>query len=447
MKKEYLMMSIVAVTTLLASLLIIRSLAPQLLGLPPDMVLVQASQEIPPFYENAFREDIPYDDYSIHDPYTRLRSKPFYPKNISMGPNDMLGFRNQAIPAVADVVVIGDSQTYGNNAVLADNWPSQAQAMIAKGTPVFYSMSTGGWSAVQYLNMMKYARQFQPRVVVVAYYTGNDPLESFSMAYGIKEFSALIPDRKLKASDAPSVPFPEPASEMWLAKFNGGVQTIFTPNLRLASNNPDSPAAMAGWKIMLETADLIASRALKLGIKPVFTIIPTKEWVYAERVKQEGLQAPEKYIRLVNFENKNINRFRDVIEKLPGATYADVASALRTAAKLDVPLYMRDPDGHPIAEGYHVMATAIAPSIEKLLPSSPTNKGPIAVKQDKYTFCYLITGDGMWAVTNLDILKKNGWDITKIPFVASRDIASLHINGVLSKVDPEKFGPVILELK
>jgi hypothetical protein len=370
-----------------------------------------------------------------------VRAPAFYQQdNGVMGPNDLLGFRNTHIPNVADVVIIGDSQTYGSKSPLADNWPSAMQELLADKRATFYSMATGGWSAVQYLNMARYAGLFRPKLVIVAFYSGNDPLESFTMAYGVDEFASLRLDPKLSASDAPSVPNAEPRQDLWTVRFGDGVQTVFTPNLRFSSNDPDIPAAMVGWRIMQKTAEIITSQFVKLGIKPVFTIIPTKEWVYAAKAQAEGLQPPEKFRRLVAAETENIARLERAIEKLPGATYADVAHPLRKAALQKVPLYPADSNGHPIAAGYRVIAEAVTHSVDKLLPPRP--HGMVAVMTGQtHANIYLVTDEGAWQVPDREILRKNGWNPDEIKMVSYRDIASLPIRGTIDHVDKTRFGP------
>ena len=128
MKKEWLLALGVTVVTVAIALGLIRLFAPQLLAVSRDLELVRASKEAPPFFDNVFRrEDYEAQDFIIQDPYVK-RAKPLVPEEFGMGPHDILGFRNRAIPNLADVVTIGDSQTYGNNALLADNWPSRMQA-------------------------------------------------------------------------------------------------------------------------------------------------------------------------------------------------------------------------------------------------------------------------------------------------------------------------------
>jgi len=115
MKKEWLLLSGIVTATLLLALLVIRWLAPGLLGIPTDLQLVQVSKTLPPFYEVVFNgEDLQSGKFMLQDPRTRVRARQLYPDSFGMGPHDVLGFRNRAVPDVADIVTIGDSQTYGN---------------------------------------------------------------------------------------------------------------------------------------------------------------------------------------------------------------------------------------------------------------------------------------------------------------------------------------------
>jgi hypothetical protein len=57
MKKEWLLLSISVLVTLIAALGIIRWMAPGLLGVPVDLQLVQVDEKLPPFYEGAFRRE------------------------------------------------------------------------------------------------------------------------------------------------------------------------------------------------------------------------------------------------------------------------------------------------------------------------------------------------------------------------------------------------------
>lgn len=118
MKKNLLLLLVSTTLTLLIALGLIRWIAPQLLGISPSLQLVKVAKEVPPFFNNIFRPtNYASQNFIIEDPYLS-RAKPLYPDKITMGPNDILGFSNRQIPNIADIITIGDSQTYGNNAPL-----------------------------------------------------------------------------------------------------------------------------------------------------------------------------------------------------------------------------------------------------------------------------------------------------------------------------------------
>ena len=143
--KGVLVSSVASVLTFGVVLGLARAWFPSLfVSRPKDLQVTFASKEVPPFFENVFREHPSTDDYIINDPKLMIRAPGLYPDRLGLGPNDVLGFRNRAVPDVADVITIGDSQTYGLNAVLEENWPSQMRRSLPLPTTV-YNMSTGGW--------------------------------------------------------------------------------------------------------------------------------------------------------------------------------------------------------------------------------------------------------------------------------------------------------------
>lgn len=440
MKKEWLMTLATVALTLVASLGLIRWFAPQLLGVPADLQLVQSSESVPPFFDGIFRlEDVQSKKFILLDPVTRVRAKPLFPAVGGMGPNDVLGFRNRGVPNVADVVVIGDSQTYGNNAALENNWPSQMRNLLDPKRPVVYSMAVGGWGAIQYLKMVDIASVLQPRVLVVAFYTGNDPLESFQMAYGAEPWHWLIPDRSLSMKDIPNMTFPAPESEWWKVAFADGVHTVFTPTLRLASNQ-DHPAVKAGYEIMADVARRIAELAESLSVRLVLAVVPTKELVYALKVEQEGLAAPADYLTLVRHERENIDRLGRQLADLKNATYVDLVGPLQQAAITPTALYPPNINGHPIAAGYQVIAQALVPAVDSLLPGKP--EGLVAVRMDSGAYrLVVVNGDGVWPFASEEILFANGWPPGEIMTIEPRDIIGLPVHATVKEVDPDRYGP------
>jgi len=440
MKKEWLLLSGIVTVTLLLALLVIRWLAPGLLGIPTDLQLVQVSKTLPPFYEVVFNgEDLQSGKFMLQDPRTRVRARQLYPDSFGMGPHDVLGFRNRAVPDVADIVTIGDSQTYGNNAVLDENWPSQMQHKLATQDASVYSMATGGWGAVQYLDMFLNATVFKPRVVIVAFYTGNDSLESFQMAYGVEHWAALIPDPSISRSDGPAITFPAPENEWWPVTFSDGLKTVFTPTLRLGSNQ-DHPAVNAGYAIMADVAKRISAAAQPLKLPLVFTIIPTKELVYARKVEQDKLEPPADYLALLEREQQNIAQLGTSLKALPDTVYVDVVTPLQQAALGDTPLYPQDINGHPVAAGYEVIADTLARAVKEYLPEHP--RGLVAIQRAKDQLIFALINDaGIWPFASTGIMAANGWQPGDVPLVPMRDVAGLRWHRTVDSVDPARFGP------
>lgn len=428
--------------TIAVGLGIIRWMSPQLFRAPTDSQVVRLSKELPAFYETVFHNPAEKDtaDFLVNDPITLVRARPLAPGNMLFGPHDVLGFRNRLVPQVAPVVVVGDSQTYGNNAPIEANWPNQMRRHAGLPPTSLYSMATGGWGAVQYLNMFTLAGKFHPRVVIVAYYTGNDPLESFKAAYALDQWRSLRPDPALKLSDLPNVPFPAPDSETWKADFRDGSSMVYTPRLRFYSNDPKHPAVVAGYGIMGETARIMDEAVTGTGSRLVFTVIPTKELAYSLRTEAEGLTPPPAYHDLIAHEMQHIEKLRDTLSKLPNSRYVDVVGPLRQSALKSSTLYPADKDGHPLPDGYAVIGETIAGALSDLQRPQP---GVAAVMgPDKSYQLYLITAEGAWDVLSESMLEKNGWGSSaNIATIEERDLALLPRMGPIPTVDPARFGP------
>ncbi len=445
MKKEWVLSIAVVAVTLVVAIGLIRWYAPQLLGIPVDLQAVRVSKEVPPFYENVFRkEDVESREFLLKDPYTNIRARPLFIDLTSLGPHDLLGFRNRSIPDVADVVAIGDSQTYGNNTVLSENWPSQLKGDLRDKQPVVYSMATGGWCAVQYLNMFSNATFFRPRVIIIAFYTGNDPDESVTLAYSVDHWAPLRPDPDLDLSDKPRFPgFPAPPSEQLPVHFKGGVTTVFTPSLRLVSNDTTYATVRAGYQIMEKVARLMSRTAHEVNIHLVLTVIPTKELAYAERVRREGVKVSADYQKLVEMERANIDRLAQSFKLLPNVEYVDLVNPLQKAAATNQLVYPPGADGHPMAAGNRVIAAALAPAIDKYLVKPPLGLVGI-VTDSKAVVAFLVTKDGLWEFANKNIAAKNGWHTSQIHIVDVRDLVTLPSMGTIYDVNPKKYGPLAL---
>ncbi|MGB0721998.1 MAG: hypothetical protein ACPGU7_06335 [Gammaproteobacteria bacterium] len=415
--------------TLVVALLILRALAPGLIGLSPDLTLVQAAEERAPFYANVFRvDDFKPGPFLVPDPLTHMRARPLDQDRGGMGPHDILGFRNRAVGNVADVVVIGDSQTYGNNVTLEQNWPSVMAGRLAPGRPV-YAMATGGWGAVQYYQMALNAGLFRPRVMIMAFYTGNDPLDSARLAFADDRWTALRPPGADDAVEFPKVNYPAPPEEQWPVVFANGLETVFSPQLRLVSNAPGE-AADAGYAIMERVAREIATQTRKVGIDFVVTLIPTKEYAFARRVAVEKLDAPAAYQALVDAEGERIRAFAEAMER-HGVRYVDVVGPMQQAASEATRsgrLYPGNVNGHPSIKGYSTLGNVMAEAVEPLLPPLPTGVVVARLPNDQ-SFLFRVQGGDVWRVFPARA-QAAGWPLDRVVEVQERDLLGLNWRGM-----------------
>ena len=412
LKKEWLLMGVSVIATLLLALGLVRWFAPQLLGIPVDLQLVKVQKEVPPFFDNIFQ--------------------------------NILGFRNRQVPNIADIITIGDSQTYGNNAPLEFNWPSYLARVLSDNTTKLYNMSLGGWGATQYLDIFDKAVYLQPFVVIVAYYTGNDPLDSFAQVYGNERWQTWRSDKNITAADAPRVS--DNKSNQWQVSFTKGFRTSFTPALRYLSNKYDNPVVRLGYDIMARSAEEIAAKAQLNNIKIIFTIIPTKEYVYAKKIQVENINPREDYSLLIQDEQKNINHLATRLNKISGATYVDLPSRLQEEAVHNPNLYQDTENGHPNPPGYRFIAKVIEPYVRKFLHKKPSGL-VVVLDNDQQKLYYIIHNDKIWAFGSKEILEGNGWDSKRAISISKRFIDNLPYAGYIFSINPKSNGPNSLKFK
>jgi hypothetical protein len=351
----------VSLLTLVVGLLVLRRLAPRLVGVPVEVKLVQSSEAVPPFYEHVFEGA--GTDETLADPVTATREAGLQRARPGLGPTDVLGFRNASVPNAPDVVVIGDSQTYGVGVEMAAAWPQQ---LGAAGAATVYNMSSPGWGPTQYVEIARLARRFRPKVVLVAYYTGNDPADAFLQAYNNPRFARLKVSDRLQASDAPRLHWTPPQSDHWPVAFRDGVRTILTPAYRDQANDRAQPGVREGYDIIARSATVIAASLEGSSARAVFTIIPTKELAYLPKLRAEKLQAPGSYDKLVEDESANIAELQGRLRGMRKGQYLDLVAPLQQAASGGAQLYPADTDGHPAAAGHAAIAKILAAGLQAL---------------------------------------------------------------------------------
>lgn len=121
---------------------------------------------------------------SVPDARLGTRPNPAYPGH------DRNGFRNPTVPMEAHILAFGDSHTYGTGVNPADTWPRRLEYLL--GLPV-YSIAWGGYGPAHSLLLWNEGTALRPRIIIEAFYSGNDLYDSFNLVYGrgqLPEFKA-----------------------------------------------------------------------------------------------------------------------------------------------------------------------------------------------------------------------------------------------------------------
>lgn len=452
MKKDLVLTFAITLVAIALAFGLIRLFAPWLLPVARDMRIVQEDKVVAPFYDNIFlrgKEETGPDHYAILDPVLKHRAPSLYPDRMGIGPNDLLGFRNRSVPNVADMVAIGSSTTYGNNAVLEQTWPSQVARMVSRQHAVIYNMSTGGWGPVQFLAAFDYALRFQPKVIVVAFNGANDSLTAVMAARNIPRWKPLLDGidvSKLEAEPGMDKNISLPDKAAWKVVLKGGHREEFAPRLRLVSNHRKNFHARLGYLLMAKIGGLMVEKARKAGVHLVFTTIPTKELSFRSRLEAEGIALDDDYKELVKDELLNIEELRASLEA-SGGEYVDLVTPMQHAVESRNDLFPFN-ESHPFAEGYGVIAAAIAQHVNRYLPGRI--HGFVGVRATKdYGYdevfegmagsakvigdrksrlaVYFVDDAGAWLVRDPAAL--HGLDIKSLPTIDSNEIQTLPMMG------------------
>ena len=109
-----------------------------------------------------------------------------YRPNPNFPGHDSRGWRNSSALTSADIVIFGDSQTYGVNISPEAAWPQRVAALLHR--PV-YQMAANGYGPAQYVLLLEEALAIKPKVIIAAYYFGNDIYDSYQFVYRVGDLS------------------------------------------------------------------------------------------------------------------------------------------------------------------------------------------------------------------------------------------------------------------
>jgi hypothetical protein len=371
-------------------------------------LLITASPAVAAFSERT-------NDYKIGDEALGLRGNPRFPDH------DAAGWRNATRPDDATVVAIGDSQTYGSETSRADAWPQLAekqsgipfyQLAIGGYGPVSYWKLVDealplapDWILVAFYDGNDFYDAFRDVYLQERAPEWQDPQQHDALMQ-LQETGPALHDawqqtrvsrkapgkarlldwmrwlekrlaiyRLVRGAMVTGVGRPDPPESRVRDDFasykaragraapglleiyeDGERSTIFTPRGRLEPMNLDDPRVRESVRLVLELIDDIQRKCrgrTRLG----FVMIPTKELVWAKRVRETGAELHESFEALVEAETGLRERVTTHLEEL-GIPWVDALPEMRASLAAGRPPYGMNWNGHPNPEGNAAIARA-----------------------------------------------------------------------------------------
>jgi hypothetical protein len=328
------------------------------------------------------------------------------------GGHDAWGFRNARRPETADIVCIGDSETYGVSVPARESWPMILARLSSK---TVYNMGMGGYGPIQYLYLLQnLAVKLRPKTVIVGISLQTDLFDVYYTVRSNKHWSKYKNVETAKLEQGGALIWPRGPGKFlgglrdWLSK-NSMLYVLVTQlsifdfirdreltaqgasesdliryrderhqetfNLAIRFLNLRDPRIQNAMQMTGHIMSDMQSVAEKRGMRLIMALIPTKERVYSKLVQQAGYR--EKYPRLADALDQEdearvwmINLLRQL-----GIETVDLLPALEAAVS-DRDLYP-PADPHPNKYGTRVIAQAIDDYLEIHPPSDSV------VAQDK----------------------------------------------------------------
>lgn len=339
------------------------------------------------------------------DPILGFRLQP------GSGGHDAWGFRNPAVPERAEVVAVGDSQTWGVAARWEESWPAWFSRMTGQGV---YNLGIGGYGPIEYLHLLEAkALPLDPELVVVGLYFGNDLRDAYFSVAARRHWESFrtasmpaYPDEQLPGTFSRVIPDLVQMSRLkrmrtWFRRHSmlfriieeGPVgqrinawgdqtegfsrigcvvtidepfPTIFQPEYRYEALDLEDPAVVEGLDVTLRVLDRMSDMAAQAGVKFLVVLIPTKESVLLESMTQPANDCEQFVVDVIESERIVVAKVRQHLEER-GIAYVDPLQAMRAGAPSEA-LYLRTADSHPNGRGYRIIAEQIVGAAQKLAP-------------------------------------------------------------------------------
>jgi hypothetical protein len=350
------------------------------------------------------------------------RGNPEFPEH------DGLGFRNASVPEQAEIIALGDSQTYGSNVSRDAAWPHQLNERAFGSS---YNMAFPGWGPLQSYLILDEALTLRPRLIIEAIYFGNDLVDSFTFVYQrdrLEQFKSTDEDVRRALGDASDAqpwddnpianqspvdrereidPESSPSSpEEWIRessrlyglwsalgraydyyqrhpvrpeadeendplrdddhiRFHGSAfDTVLTPTYRLPAVQLSDPRVEEGLRITVDALREMRQRSASSGADFQVLFIPTKELALADVVALELGSLPQDLAFYASAEERARMALHDSLAD-EHIPVIDTLPVLQQLAQDGTLPYSETRDGHLSTAGHRAVADLIHASVAR----------------------------------------------------------------------------------
>ena len=334
---------------------------------------------------------------------------------------DREGFRNEATRDEIAIAALGDSFTDALTMAREASWPAQLEARL--GVAVQNYGTAGFGPQQQRLVLQDFALSHHPRIVVLAFFAGNDirdaeRFEEFERGDGslaqpasgwpIREIviradswyltsaiqaavsSVAAGTVSFAHAEVPDASVPRPVADDYHARFDRGVFSVpvnghvlrfafMPPYLNLLNFSESDLAARRGWALLLENMRVMQRASRDAGAQFVLMFIPFKSQVYlpllqrtfAKEALSEALHfslkdAPsrpdiDRFARNRLAQNTLMQRFCEQA----GIPFLDLTPVLQARVDSGLNIYFQD-DSHFNEDGEALAAETLADFLARL---------------------------------------------------------------------------------
>ena len=310
----------------------------------------------------------------IPDARLGFRGNPAHPEH------DSRGFRNPHALERADIVLLGDSHTYGTTVSPNDTW---ARVLAAETGATVYNMAIPAWGPGQAAAFLPDALALKPKTILYGLFFGNDFIDALQVDGRSEQLSpTLLPCREDRVPTGVRtffrrsriygrarrlyrtvVPIPEAGDP----EAGGASALVIAAPFYLCHLDDSDPRLRAGIEITKSTLLTMARDARAADATFAVVLLPTKESVFAPRVAD--LEAHDGLAELVAAESRLRDELTAVL-RADDVPVLDVLPALRNAPRQPYPVIR---DQHPNAAGLRVIGLETARFVHgmRAAPRSP----------------------------------------------------------------------------